>query len=629
MPIALIGQINLSALNVPQAIVQIVPPQFLFNGVATNVCGLVGTSNWGPVNLAMTFGNYAQYASIFGPTINRLYDMGGHVTIAQMQGAGYFAGVRVTDGTDVAASGVSASTAAVAASDSVTYSVNPTASATVTINGSVWTYVSALTTGLQILLGATLPLTLAAAVAALNGSADANTAKSTYSTNGTTTLNMTAVAAGTAGNSYTLAASVGTVAGATFSGGAAAVVGATWTGKYTGSLGNSVTVSIQKGSAASSFKVIVSCASSLAMEVFDSIGAGLTGNAMWVAIANAINNGVSTVRPASNIIIATAGAGTGTPTIGAVTLSGGTDGVTGLTGSAATIAMLGVNTVPRTGMYALQNQGVAQFTLCDNSDITAIPTLQAFGTSIGAYVIWASPPSDTLTNAATELSSEGIDTFVVKAMFGDWLLWIDTVNGIPARMTSPAAATIGLLGNSSPQVNTLNKPIIGIWGTQSLVLGKTYSPSDFQNLALARMDVITIDLSLSNNMIHRLGINTSSNQVIMGDEYTRVVFWLAKSINVVANHYIGANMTPSEMLQAKVALQQYLALAQTNGIIYTFDGSQAYQVVLDTTNNTQATAALGYQYAYVKCVIGPIVRYFIINLEAGSSVTISATAPGL
>jgi hypothetical protein len=114
----------------------------------------------------------------------------------------------------------------------------------------------------------------------------------------------------------------------------------------------------------------------------------------------------------------------------------------------------------------------------------------------------------------------------------------------------------------------------------------------------------------------------------MGDEYPRVIFFLAKSIQIIANQYIGANMTPTEMLQAKVSLQQFFALAQTNGIIYTFDGSQAYQVVLDNTNNTQAQAALGYQYAYAKVIIGPIVRYFIVNLEGGSSVTISATPPG-
>ena len=87
------------------------------------------------------------------------------------------------------------------------------------------------------------------------------------------------------------------------------------------------------------------------------------------------------------------------------------------------------------------------------------------------------------------------------------------------------------------------------------------------------------------------------------------------------------NMTSTEMTQAKVALQNFLALAQTNGIIYQFNGAQAWQVTLDTTNNTQMTAALGYQYAYVKAVIGPIVRYFIINLEGGSSVVISSTPP--
>lgn len=627
MTIALVGQVNISALNVPQALIQIVPPQYLFNGVATNVCGLVGTSSWGPTNLAMTFGNYAQYASIFGPTINRTFDMGGHVILAGYQGAGYFCGVRITDTTDTAASASVSATAAINATDQVTYASNPTANSTVTINGTVWTYVSAITTGNQILLGATLPLTLASAVATLNASLDTNTVKSTYSTNGTTILSMSADIAGTAGNSYTLAASVGTVGGATFSGGVNAIVGVTWTGKYTGSLGNKITVTFAKGSAAASIKIIVACPG-LATEVFDSVGAGLTGNALWVAIANAINLGSSTVRPYSNIIVASAGAGTAAPTLAGTTLSGGTDGVMGITGSQATIAMLGVDAPPRTGMYALRNMGVAQFTLCDLSDTTSISTQIAFATDIGAYVVTATPPSDTLTSAATELSAQGIDSFVCKVLFGDWVLWIDTINGIPARMTSPAACTLGLLGNMSPQNNTLNKPIQGIIGTQSTILGKTYSYSDFQNLALARLDVITLDKTITNNFVHRLGINTSSNQVIFGDEYPRVTFFLAKSIQIIAANYLGLTQTPSERLQAKVALQQFLSLAQTNGIIGTADGSQAYQVVLDNTNNVQATVALGYQFAYVKAIYFGIVRYFVVNLEGGSSVMISATPPG-
>ncbi|HYA07487.1 MAG TPA: hypothetical protein VEF90_16500 [Xanthobacteraceae bacterium] len=622
MPIAQVGQVNVSALNVPQILVQIVPPQFLFNGVATNVCGIVGTASWGPVNLAQPFGNYAQYVSIFGPTINRLYDMGGHVLLAAAQGAGYFAGVRITDGTDTAAGAVVPATGAAAATGSLTFSANPSAAATITLNGTVWTFVSAITGSNQLLIGTALAATLTAAAAVLNASADANTAKMTYVATATA-INIAAVALGTGGNALTLAASAATASGAVLSGGTAGTTGVTWTAKYTGSLGNSVAVLLTKGTAANSYKIVVSCPG-LATEIYDNVGANLSGLALWTALAAAINNGSSTIRPPSNIIIATAGTATAAPILASTPLSGGTDGVTSIT----TATFLGVDAPPRSGMYCLRHMGVAQFDLCDCSDLTSLSTQIAFGVSIGAYCIFATQPSDTISNAAAELSQYGIDSFVAKVLFGDWIIWNDSVTATPQRMTSPQAVSLGFFGNASPQRNSLNKPIQGIVGTQSTVLGKTYGYSDFQNLAAARMDVITLDRTITNNFVHRLGINTSSNPVIMGDEYTRVIFFLAKSIQVVGAQYIGANMTPTEMLQAKVALQQFLALAQTNGIIYTFDGSQAYQVVLDTSNNTQATAALGYQYAYVKAIIGPIVRYFIINLEGGSSVTISNTPPG-
>ena len=622
MPIALIGQTNVSALSVPQALVQIVPPQFLFNGVSSNVCGIVGTASWGPVNLARTFGNYAQYASIFGPTINRTYDMGGFVILGGAQGAGYFAGVRVTDGSDVAASATVPATGATAASGTITFAVNPVAASTITLDGTVWTFVSSITAANQILIGGTLAATLATAASTLSASVDANTQMMAYSASATV-ITCTAVALGTGGNALTLAASVATVSGATLSGGTAGTNGLTLTAKYTGSLGNSISVVLGKGTAANSYKLIVSC-QSLATEIFDSVGANLSGNALWVALASAINNGSSTTRPASNILVATAGAATAAPILATTSFSGGTDGVTSIT----TSIMLGVDAPPRTGMYALRGQGVAQFALCDVSDLSSLSTQVVFGTSTGAYVIFATQASDTISNASAELPQYGIDTFVAKVLFGDWIIWQDTVNGVPTRMTSPQAVSLGFFGAASPQVNSLNKPIQGIVGTQSSLLGKTYSYSDFQTLAGARMDIICVDQTISNNFIHRLGINTSSNPITFGDEYTRTVFWLAKSIQVVGNQYLGANMTPSEMTEAKVALQQFLSLAQTNGIIYTFDGSQAYQVVLDTTSNTQATAALGYQYAYVKAIIGPIVRYFIINLEAGSSVTISETPPG-
>lgn len=509
MPIAQLGAVNISALSVPQALVQIVPPQFLFAGVSSNVCGLVGTTVWGPVNLPVVFGNYAEFAANFGPTNNRKYDMGGHVILAAAQGAAYFCGVRVTDGTDVAATG----------------------------------------------------------------------------TIGTTGLTITA--------------------------------------RYTGSLGNSVKVTIATGTKTGTWKIVISCPG-LATEIFDNLGSGLTANALWVALAAAINSGSSTVRPASNIIIATAGASTSAPVAGTTPLTTGTDGATTITGT----VLLGQDALPRTGMYALRNQGVSQFTLCDLDDTTAWSTELTFALDIAAEVIQSGPKSDTISNAATVFSGTGIDSPWFKPIFGDWIIWIDTINNIPQRITSPAAVAVGLLGNLSPQNSLLNKPIGSIVGTQSDILGKTYSYADYQALAAARLDLVAQDLTISNSFIFRLGINSSSNPVTEDDSYTRVTNFLALSLNIIGAKYLGQNQTSTQRRQAKVAMQEFLALAQTNGIIGTADDSQAYQVVLDNTNNTQATVALGYEFAYVKAIYLGIVRFFIINLEGGASVTISETPPG-
>ena len=104
MSISLYGAINPTSLIVPGLYVQIVPPQLvLLNGVATNLIGCVGSATWGPVNNPTPFGTMAQYAAAFGSIIARTYDMGTFAALAVLQGANNFVGVRVTDGTDTAA----------------------------------------------------------------------------------------------------------------------------------------------------------------------------------------------------------------------------------------------------------------------------------------------------------------------------------------------------------------------------------------------------------------------------------------------------------------------------------------------------------------------------------------------
>jgi hypothetical protein len=90
---------------VPDLYVQIVPPQNLvLNGVPTNIVGVVGTASWGPVDEPAIVATMADYARQFGSIKVRQYDMGTQVATAVQQGAQNFRCVRVTDGSDAAAS---------------------------------------------------------------------------------------------------------------------------------------------------------------------------------------------------------------------------------------------------------------------------------------------------------------------------------------------------------------------------------------------------------------------------------------------------------------------------------------------------------------------------------------------
>lgn len=130
-----------------------------------------------------------------------------------------FSQFQITDGTTGATSTLSFASAPTA-SGSVTYASNPAAATTVTIGGTVVTFVSALTTGNQVLIGANLAATLANAVTFLNQSSDVNLSKATYSVNQAgTALQIVYKTSGMTGNAFTLAASVGTASGATLAGG--------------------------------------------------------------------------------------------------------------------------------------------------------------------------------------------------------------------------------------------------------------------------------------------------------------------------------------------------------------------------------------------------------------------------
>lgn len=497
-----LGQINTTALAVADLYVQIVPPQFLLNGLPTNVCGFVGTATWGQVGAAQDVSGYGDYVRKFGSMQARKYDMGTQVATASLQGGqAVFKCVRVTDGTDTAAS------------------------------------VAVLTNCI------------------------------------------------------------------------------TFTSKYTGTFGNGQTVSVGPGSAASSFKVVVNTPG-LVSEVFDNITG--SGNALWLAVAAAINSGQNALRGPSQTIVATAGVGTTAAATATYSLTGGTDGATTITGS----VLVGTDTLPRKGMYAMRGLGISVAALCDCDDSTTWSTQVSFGLGEGVYMIGVTPSGDTISNAVTTKTTAGIDSYAFKLMLGDWVYFLDTVNGV-TRLVSPQGYVVGKLGNLTPSNSTLNKQIQGIVGTQKSYTQTPYAAADLQTLALAGIDVICNPAPGGNYFACRNGRNTSSNAAIHGDNYTRMTNYIAYTIAGGLGIFVGRLQTKDERREAKVTLDSYFAGLQQQGLIGTPSGADAWQVVLDDSNNPFNRVALGYQQADVKVTYLSVVEFFLVNIEGGQTVQIT------
>lgn len=108
----------------------------------------------------------------------------------------------------------------VAATGTIKFPAQPSVSDTITINGVVFTFVGAAPSAVEILIGSDLADTLDNCLTSLNGSADTDVDDATYTEDGVDTLIITHDTIGSAGNAFTLAASVGTPIGATLQGGA-------------------------------------------------------------------------------------------------------------------------------------------------------------------------------------------------------------------------------------------------------------------------------------------------------------------------------------------------------------------------------------------------------------------------
>jgi uncharacterized membrane protein YdcZ (DUF606 family) len=394
----------------------------------------------------------------------------------------------------------------------------------------------------------------------------------------------------------------------------------TFSAVYTGVVGNGLAVQIAPGTAANTMKAIVTLPGHNA-EVFDNIAG--TGNAFWVNLANAINFGNGPVRGPSYLVTALAGTTTTAAVAATYALTGGTDGVATIT----TSVMIGLDTAPRTGMYALRGQGSSVAMLADLSDNTSWATQVAFGLSEGIYMILVGPQGDTITNAVTTKATAGIDSYSAKLMFGDWIYWLDTTNGL-TRLVSPQGFAAGRLANLSPEQSSLNKQIYGVVSTQkagapNAPTNSAYAEADLAALIGAGIDVICNPQPGGAYFGVRGGHNTSSNAAINGDNYTRLTNYIAATLASGMGLYVGQVVNSTLFDNIKATLLAFLNGMLSQGMLGSTNGSTPFAVVCNATNNPNARTSLGYVQADVQVQYQAINEKFIVNLQGGQTVTVS------
>ncbi|MFM0630771.1 phage tail protein [Paraburkholderia xenovorans] len=506
------GQLNVAAQSAPGVLTQIVAPPSVIAGATTNGYGLVGVASWGPVNSPVLIGSPQAASLQIGPVKVRKYDVATALAIANLLGQYNNWCVRVTDGTDSAAS---------------------------------------------------VPLKDTTAVTP--------------------------------------------------------VTGATLTGFYSGTLGNNISATIAAGTKPSTFKLTLAMAG-FSPEVYDNLAG--TGATFWAALVSAVNNGQSSVRGPSQICVATIGTATLSPALATYTLTGGTDGTSGVTDT----SLIGSNnTTPVTGMYALQSTAIQTLVLIDHTQSTDWSTIAAFCASYGIFGAGQGSAGQSIATVGAALNTAGVDTPWFKCLVGDWVYWNDTVNK-QQRLVSPTLVWGPMRANRAPNDSTLNKQILGIIGTQRSQQNLPYSTPELQAACAARLDFIANPSAGGNYFSFQTDRNTSSDASTNSEAYTTMTNFLAATLGGTTFGYVvGDPQTPTMRADVKDAMGAFLTTTwQTDGFIGDVNNPQAvpYKVTLDKSNNPNNNVALGVMAALVQVTYLSIVRVFLISLQGGSTVSV-------
>jgi hypothetical protein len=654
-----LGQLNTAGALQPGVYTQIAQPPPVMAGVATNGYGLVGVASWGPVNSASVAGSPQQAQASCGLPVNRQRDLSTALAVAFGLGQYNNWCVRVTDGTDTAATASlldTASTIGVTLAAYYTGSLGNQLVATPSAGTAAQTYKVVLSlpgsnpetfdnlsgglAGAAVTPGTgytSVPLVSVSAPTLANpvqATASATLQCVTnavavggmgYAVNDTITLSngvilkVTAVTAGvitTAGIQSAGSIASGSVPAnpvqqaSTSGAGTGAKFTLTWgLGPLTiGNVGNgyataNLTVTGGGGGTGGSYTPVVT---------------------IWPGLVSAINTGQSGVRGPSQLAVAVIGTSSASPALTSVTFSGGSDGAAGVTDA----SLIGSNaSFPPTGMYALQSSNVQTLNLIDHQTTSQWSTIAQFCLSYGIFGAAQGMPGQNYATVGSALSTAGVDTYGLKCLIGDWVYWSDTVNNT-TRLLAPATFWGPMRANLAPNQSTLNKPVLGIVGTQRSLALQPYTGAEILAAQNYRLDFLANPAPGGNYFAFQTDRNTASYTAQNSEAYTTMTNFLAITLASTYGYVIGKPQTTDLRSGIRDAITSFL----TNlWLVQKYIGDvnnptkQPFTVEMDANNNPSAQVAQGVMACLVKVKYQSIVRVFLITLQGGSTVTINVS----
>jgi hypothetical protein len=648
------GQINTAGALAPGVDVQIVAPPAVVQGASTSGYGLVGVASWGPVNSPLLTGSPQANAMNWGNQTVRMHDLATAIAVAFQLGQSNNIAVRVSDGTDTAATAQLLDGSAVnGATITGMYTGVLGNQLVATVGAGTQANSSKLTLALPGFSGEVYD-NLAQGVA--SGTVTAGTGFTSTPTvsisapqaangqqaTGSVSLKVITATKSNAGSGYvtgdTITLQNGVILTVTATAGAITALTVTNAGNIAGGaaptnpvaqlstsgVGVGATVTLVWGLGVFTPGVIGSGYTSATATLN---GGGGTGGAIalttsvWPNLVSAVNNGQSGVRGPSQIAIATIGTSAAVPALASYTLSGGTDGAAGVTDT----TLLGSNTAPPTGMYCHQSTNVQTLNLVDHQTSSQWSAIGAFCLLNGIFGGGNGTPGQTIASTAAALNTAGVDNYCFKDLTGDWVYWQDTVNNVQ-RMLAPMTIWAPMRANMAPNQSTLNKPVNGIIGTIRSAANQPYSDAELLAACNGRVDMLANPSAGGNYFSFQTDRNTSSQAATNSEAYTTMTNFLALTLAANYGFAIGNPQTGDLRKDITDSLSAFLTgLWKVSKYIGNVNAPSAipFKITLNASNNPNSQVALGVMSALVQVTYLSIVRTFLISLQGGSSVQVT------